>query len=375
MGSTQGKTVQPMTDEPIFRTKTGLVVIVLAGLLLVVGLFQSATESSPTDGPAGSTYSTADDGTAAFAALLEQNGYDVEHWRVPLTARPPQPTDVVVVINGNLLDIDDSTTLLAHLESGGRVVAIGSTWLAGMLESPPGEYETTDEASRPLLPFAGFDSISETTGNVVWSGTGSMLPVVGNRNGTLAAVQYIGQGQLVAISDASIVSNAGLSQVDNALLGVLAVGAPGPTVKFIEYLHGFEQPAGLAALPTRWKQALLVLALAGLVWLLSHAKRLGPPQQVERPLPPPRAAYVDAVAATLAASQSDDATASLQHQIDVELARRGADIGSSADVIDVAIRSGVDPEVARRALRGSNRERDLVAKARLLSKIVSKEQL
>lgn len=146
-------------------------------------------------------------------------------------------------------------------------------------------------------------------------------------------------------------------------------------MKFIEYLHGFEQPAGLAALPTRWKQALLVLALAGLVWLLSHAKRLGPPQQVERPLPPPRAAYVDAVAATLAASQSDDATASLQHQIDVELARRGADIGSSADVIDVAIRSGVDPEVARSALRGANRERDLVAKARLLSKIVSKEQL
>ena len=362
-----------MTDAPIFRTKSGLGVIVLVGLLLVVGLLRSASEPSPTDGPAGSTYSTMPDGAAAFATLLEQNGYDVEHWRVSLTTRPPLPTDVVVVVNGNLLDVDDSATLVSHLESGGRVVTVGNTWLAGILESPPSGFEPTTKTSTALLPFGGFDSVEQAQGTVIWAESGSMLPVVGNQNGTLAAIQYIGQGQLVAIADASVVSNAGLSQVDNALLGVLAVGAPGTTVKFIEYLHGFEQPAGLAALPTRWKQALMVLALAGLVWLLAHARRLGPPQQVERALPPPRAAYVDAVAATLAAGKSDVATAPLQRQIEVELARRGADLGSSTDVIDVAIRSGVDPEVARTALGGSGQ--DLVAQARLLSQIVSKEQL
>ncbi|MCP4306065.1 MAG: DUF4350 domain-containing protein [bacterium] len=362
-----------MSDQPIFRTRTGLVVIVAAGLLLVVGLFQSATEPSPTEGPAGSTYSTTPDGAAAFAALLEQNGYDVAHWRIPLATRPPESSDVIVVVNGNLLDLDDSATLRSHLESGGRVVAIGNTWLAGILDSPPNSTATTDEVSGALLPFGSFADIEQANGPTVWAEPGSMLGVVGNQSGILAAVQSVGQGQLVAIADASVISNAGLSEVDNALLGVQAVGAPGPTVKFIEYLHGFEQPAGLAALPRRWKQALLVLAFAGLIWLLSHARRLGPPQQTERALPPPRAAYVDAVAATLAAGKSDKAIVPLQERIEIELARRGADLGSATDVIDVAIRSGVDPEVARTALGESGH--DPLAKVKLLSQIVSKEQL
>jgi hypothetical protein len=41
------------------------------------------------------------------------------------------------------------------------------------------------------------------------------------------------------------------------------------------------------------------LALAALVALWGLGRRLGPPEDAERPLPPPRAEFVDALAAAL----------------------------------------------------------------------------
>ena len=57
---------------------------------------------------------------------------------------------------------------------------------------------------------------------------------------------------------------------------------------------------GLAALPARFGWALIGLLLAALVFLFARGRRLGPPEPERRELPPPRRAYVDALAATMA---------------------------------------------------------------------------
>ena len=68
-------------------------------------------------------------------------------------------------------------------------------------------------------------------------------------------------------------------------------------------MHGYGAARGLAGLPQRVQWALLGLLLAGLVALWSLGRRFGPPEDEERPLPPPRIEYVDALAARARAYQ------------------------------------------------------------------------
>jgi hypothetical protein len=69
---------------------------------------------------------------------------------------------------------------------------------------------------------------------------------------------------------------------------------------FAEGAHGFGEASGLGAIPGRWQAALVGLTLAALLGLIAAGRRLGPPEEADRPLPPPRREYVDAVAVSLA---------------------------------------------------------------------------
>jgi hypothetical protein len=78
---------------------------------------------------------------------------------------------------------------------------------------------------------------------------------------------------------------------------------------FAEGVHGYGEATGLAAIPTRWRYALVLLAGALVVYAWARGRRLGPPDRPQRALGPARADYVDALSSTLARSR--DATASL----------------------------------------------------------------
>ena len=364
-----------MNEQPIFRSRAGLVAIAIMGLLVAVGLVQSAPQDTPEAGPPGSSYSTGRSGTAALASLLEEQGYSVVQARAPLAERPPGTGEVIILVNGEALSIDDRRVLRDHVAEGGRLVAAGSVLLDGVVTEPAHDVTPTRKPARGLLPFGGYNQIGETGADVVWRQPGSMLPLVGNADGTLVAAETVGGGTVVAIADETVLSNKALAMSDNALLALLAVGEARTTVRFLEYPHGFDQPSGLAGLPTRWKQALIVLVVAGLVWLLASARRLGPPEREERELSPPRAAYVDALSVTLAASRDGSATAPLTDAIRRELARRGADVESSDSLLTVATASGVDLDAARQALGDGTGERDAMARATVLAQIVNKEQL
>lgn len=364
-----------MNDTPLFRSRAGLGALLVAGLLMLVGLTQSAAEPPPTDGPPGSSYATHGGGVAALVALLEANGYDVARVRTSLAVVPPGPDDVVVVINGGRLDQEDVDAVRRHVSEGGRLLVGGSTQLDGITETPPSGFIPTDQSSARLLPVAGFDEVEDVAGEWAWEDPGSLLPLVGNQEGTLLGIEAVGAGSVVALADETVLANGAIDQRDHALLALLAVGDTAGSVRFVEYIHGFTQPTGLAALPTRWKQALLVIGLAGLIWLIGRGRRFGPVEETSRGLPPPRSAYLDAVAASLEASGDPAAAAPLTAAIERELARRGADLGSSPNLLEVAVMSGVERAVAIQALSDGTSLDDVRAKTILLSHLVNKEQL
>ena len=64
-------------------------------------------------------------------------------------------------------------------------------------------------------------------------------------------------------------------------------------------MHGYGTSRGLAAIPDRWKVALLLVAVAALAFVWSRARRFGPPDRAARDLPPARAEYVQALSITL----------------------------------------------------------------------------
>jgi hypothetical protein len=120
----------------------------------------------------------------------------------------------------------------------------------------------------------------------------------------VVTVANVGAGRAVLLADASPLQNRLLDQADNAALGLALAGPPGRRVVFAESVHGYGRATGLAALPERWKWALIGLLLAAIAWVASRIRRLGPAEEETRALPPPRRAYVDAVAATLARTRT-----------------------------------------------------------------------
>jgi hypothetical protein len=108
------------------------------------------------------------------------------------------------------------------------------------------------------------------------------------------------------LADATPLQNAFLDRTDNAALALGLAGGPSRPVVFSESVHGYGTATGLAALPERWKWALALAGLATVVMMWARARRIGPPDEIGRELPPPRVAYVDALAGILARTAGQD---------------------------------------------------------------------
>ena len=130
----------------------------------------------------------------------------------------------------------------------------------------------------------------KTSGDGRWKERGAL--------GSLLLVRPAGRGRIVLLADSSPLQNRLLGEADNAAFA-LALSGKGP-LTFVESVHGYGPQRGLAALPARFGWALIGLLLAALVLMVARGRRLGPPERERRELPPPRRAYVDALAATMA---------------------------------------------------------------------------
>jgi Domain of unknown function (DUF4350) len=312
--------------HPAVRAAVVLVVLVVV-VNVVLSLLDSSTRGSDETAPRSSSLSTGRDGVAAYAELLRRNDHDTEAQRGDVTDTALSPADTLVVLDPFGLDRDEKRSIRRFVERGGRLVAGGSgatSVLAALLTDPPVWSSAGIRNAEPVggaPEVAGLRSV-RSAGEGSWSEPGATTPVLGDGSRALATVAMVGRGRVVALADPSPLQNRLLGTADNAGFGLAAAG-DGRTVVFAEGAHGYGQASGLGAIPGRWQAALIGLTLAALLGVVAAGRRLGPPEESARPLPPPRRQYVDAVAASLArTNQPAESLEPLQAAARARLARR-----------------------------------------------------
>jgi len=277
--------------------------IIVGGLialnLLAQGLDHAVSGSEPS-GAHDSSYATTDTGLAAYATLLTRFGHPVTQLRGKIPDFMSGDRTVVVIEPTALTD-DESAALLQFVTNGGRLV-IGGTqpfYLKNLRDRPPRwsatGLETWQDADSSL---GNVQSIaSAAAGSFIAPGSGRVL--VGTDERALVTSDSVGQGEMLFLADPSPLENAYLARADNAAFAVALAGPAEQPVFFAEGTHGYGESRGWRAIPTRWKYALLLVAVAALAFVWSRARRFGPPDRAARDLPPARAEYVRALSKTL----------------------------------------------------------------------------
>jgi hypothetical protein len=239
------------------------------------------------------------------------------------------PRETVVVLDPRNLLPQEASALGRFARRGGRLVAGGpqpGAWLEHVLDEPP-EWESGGAAVvRPAVPApetAGVGAV-QSDGDGRWGDRGGTLGLLGPADAPLAVAASTGRGRIVLLADVSPLQNRLLGDASNAAFALALAGPRGRPVAFLESVHGYGSARGFAAVPARWRWGLFLLLLAALCLLAAHARRLGPAQEAARDLPPPRRAYVDALAATLARTDPRVAPAPLRDAARAGLVGRAA---------------------------------------------------
>ena len=206
------------------------------------------------------------------------------------------------------------------------------------------------------MPETAGVSRVETAGVGAWATAGQARPALGSGRRHLLVVAPVGRGRLALLADASPLQNRLLARADDAKLGLSLAGPPSRPVTFVESVHGYGRASGLGAIPTSWRFALGGLVLAALVLMWSRGRRLGPAEELERPLPPPRREYVDALAGLLERSRNPAAAIEpLQAELRRRVERHGA--------------AGLSDEEVEAALAAPKRPEDVLAAGRALARL------
>jgi uncharacterized protein DUF4350 len=298
----------------------------------VIAIGVDALVPSP-EGPRSSSFATSSPGLAAWKELAERSDREVIVVRERLTDSSLPSEGTVVVLDPDEFTRSEARTLRRFAEGGGRVIV-------GGLEPGPWidefgarlDWEEGARADADILlaaPETGAATRLRTAGEGHWAAVSGALPIVSADGLPVAVVREVGEGRVVLLADPSPLQNRLLDEADNAAFA-LALAGDGPLV-FLEEPHGYGEATGLAALPGRFKWALILLCLAALLLIVARWPRLGPPDPEDEPLFPPRRAYVDALAATLAKTRDRGAAVeSVRSAARDRLARRAA-LGRDAD--------------------------------------------
>ena len=294
---------------PLRRRQAPLIVLggVIA-LLLAFSVLADAFQPGPSGAPS-SAYATTAQGFAAWAQLLARFGHPVSELRTPLASTNLNPADTLIVLDPDALLHSDGLRLRAFVRAGGRVVAGGVNplnTLPAILANPPAWQVGGATAFTATGNSAGsIAHLNHTTivtaGGGEWTSWGNASAVLTADDGNALLLSLaLGRGTMLLLADSSPLQNGWLGSAGNAQLALDLAGAPGRPVVFAESTHGFGVSSGLAAIPSRGWIVIAALGLAALMWALARGRRLGPPEPLDSPLrPPPRQAYVDAVALLL----------------------------------------------------------------------------
>jgi len=366
-----------------------LVIAILIGIVAInvaLRLLDSSTRGADETAPDSSSLSTGSTGVAAWSELLERDGHAVDAQRGDVGDDFLDPDSTVVVLEPSDLEDDDVQALRVFVDAGGRLVTGGAsstpllTELLGVDEAP----EWSTGRASPAEPDSSAPEVDglrevEAVGPGLWRGLGDTDPLLADdERRVLAAATDVGDGRVVMLADVSPVQNRLLDRADNAAFALAIAGDRDRAVVFAEGVHGFGDGTGLGAIPGRWKAALLGLVAASLLGAVAAGRRLGPPEEDARPLPPPRRAYVEGMAETLARTkQPAAALAPLQRAARAELARR-AGVPPDADEATlhaVATRMGWTAAEVAAVFRPPADDEDVLATGRVLARLKSGETI
>jgi hypothetical protein len=323
-----------------------LVVALIVGIILInllaAGL-DRAVEGNEPGGATDSSYATGGDGIAANAALLTHYDYSVSQQRGAIASSPLDPDSTFVLFEPEVVTHDDEAALLEFVTNGGRLVLGGREpfYLGGLRDRPP-EW-TADGRAVWFANDTSFGNVRSiaAAGQGAWDHAGSSHVVIGTTDLSLLNEEHVGKGTILFLADVSPLQNDYLDQADNAAFGLALAGPTSRPVVFAEGPHGFGNARGLAAIPTRWKWALGIFALAALVFIWSRARRFGPPDRAARELPPARAEYVRSLSTTLERTHNrPGALAPMQRWTrDRVSARAGLSLDASDEAIAAAAKA------------------------------------
>lgn len=201
------------------------------------------------------------------------------------------------------------------------------------------------------LPFArGVSELSSPgAGSFDVGSTGSHLQIIGRSSHGVLVVVLHRHGWLIALASTSALLDRQLAKLDNAAFALNLAGPSNSIVTFDEYAHGIgHQGAGLAGIPAPWRFGLAAILLALILWIVSASRRLGPPQERERKLIPPRIGFVDAMATLLRARPTSEvvvATATVREELRRSLARRFGLAPTIDDQTLLSLQSYSSPEI------------------------------
>ena len=353
----------------------GFVILAIIGLNALGALISSATESP--SGPPSSSYATSARGLGAYAELLERFGHTVARVRGSLSDVDLDVGGTAVVIDAASLSIGEQRALEDFVSGGGRLVVGGTTpivWLGPLMEDPPQFVEGGAKKLRPLAPVSEVEEVSEVTaaGEGSWHRAEGTLPLLGDDSSTVATVANVDRGRVVFLADPSILQNRLLDETDNAAFALGLAAPQGSTVYFLENVHGYSEKTGLAALPERWRWALMGIAAAGLVWMVARGRRLGPPEDEARPLPPARQEYVGALAANLARTRSPAEALAPVRTAALNILTRRANLPADADASalrEAGKKMGLPPDELDALLGRPQSKQDVVAVGRALARL------
>jgi hypothetical protein len=350
----------------------GVVTVVLAVGAAVVNQF-----TPHSSGPPSSSYATAADGLAGYAELLGQAGHHVNRLRVRPGRASLDPRQTLIVLDPEVVVPQDVRALRSFVLRGGRLIAGGrdpGAWLSELLGAAPVWSPRAAREWTPLLPVPETSGVRSAVGDGTgtWNNPGATLPVVGQANESLLTVVNLGAGRVVLLADSSPLQNHLLADGDNAALGLAMAGSPARPVAFEEALHGYGEGRGLAALPTRWKWALLGLLGAALLAVAARFRRLAPPSPPAPAAQPPRRAHVEALASALSRTgHSGQAAAPVQeHARALLLHRAGLPADApEAEALAAARRFDLSPHEAHVVAAAALDDGDVVAAGRAFAKL------
>ncbi len=301
--------------------------------LLASGLDHAVSDSEPSGQP-GSSYATNESGLAAYASLLTKFGHDVSIQRGSLAHTALDPATTLVVVEPTELTTDDEAALLDFVSEGGRLIIGGDApyYVRNLRDNPPKWSANGVGTWQNVDPSLGGAQTIASQGIGSWTSTGSGRAIVGGPTESLVTVDHVGKGEIYMLADATPLTNQYIGNDDNAAFALALAGADQRPVVFAEGTHGYGQKTGIAAIPSRWKVALLILLLAIAVFVWSRARRFGPPDRRARDLPPARAEYVRALSTTLERTRDRvGALTPAQHWVREEIARKATLRPSASD--------------------------------------------